>query len=392
MSTRLTSIEVADEVLQHCAAKDFAGADPFDMLNSQLFQKTPLKNYGLPRLALIQLGKRLPISFRRLLQVPELRNPKGVALFVMGLLEDFKRTKSPEKLATATSLGKWIETQKCDPAKWNHACWGYHFDWQARSFYVPKGTPNIITTYYCAQALYALGEQTGESQFIETALDSAKFMNRSLLRKALNGAYFTYIPGESSFVHNANLWGAAWTAFAGQKLGDTLLIEAGLEAANTSVAEQHENGAWIYGTDPHHGFIDSFHTGYNLEALHLINTNVTPEFEATVSKGLKYYVDTFIEADGQIKYYNNSLHPLDVHCYAQALITLLVVGGPSFLTTAQSVANSLVHNLYLPNQNRFAYQKGRMIFNKVDYTRWTQAWAFLSLALLNRMEAIDEPS
>ncbi|MDZ7902882.1 MAG: hypothetical protein U5L01_10245 [Rheinheimera sp.] len=27
--------------------------------------------------------------------------------------------------------------------------------------------------------------------------------------------FFAYIPGETAFVHNASLWGAAWVAFAG---------------------------------------------------------------------------------------------------------------------------------------------------------------------------------
>jgi hypothetical protein len=40
-----------------------------------------------------------------LLCVPKRRNPKGVALFILGLLEDFSRLRDVRLLAEATALG-----------------------------------------------------------------------------------------------------------------------------------------------------------------------------------------------------------------------------------------------------------------------------------------------
>ena len=39
--------------------------------------------------------------------------------------------------------------------------------------------------------------------------------------------------------------------------------------------------------------------------------------------------------------------------------------------------------MYLPNKNRFSYQKRKWFVNKINYMRWTQAWAYYSLSTYN---------
>jgi len=40
-------------------------------------------------------------------------------------------------------------------------------------------------------------------------------------------------------------------------------------------------------------------------------------------------------------------------------------------------------------QQRFAYQKTKWLTNTINYARWTQAWAFYALSMLdNRMRAV----
>ena len=59
---------------EYCEAENFKGWDPYDGLNSKIFQATPLKHWDVARLVWIQSFKRSPINFRKLLLVP-----KGVA-------------------------------------------------------------------------------------------------------------------------------------------------------------------------------------------------------------------------------------------------------------------------------------------------------------------------
>ena len=86
------SINIAECLLRDASDHNFAGYDPFDSLNSTLLQATPLYRNKFVRLAWLQLGKRSPINFRPLLRVPKKRNPKGVGLFISGLLQDYRRT------------------------------------------------------------------------------------------------------------------------------------------------------------------------------------------------------------------------------------------------------------------------------------------------------------
>lgn len=390
------NIESLSAALLGAARNDkFAGYDPFDGLNSKLFDLVPALRTGVPGLAWIQAFKRSPLNFRPLLGVPKKRNPKGAGLFVLGLLEDYARTRDREYLDIASGLGDWLLTQQCDESKWQHSCWGYHFDWNARAFFVPKGKPNIITTIYVAQALYQLALVTDLDKYLRPALDAANFIVKSLYTEAEDRCFFAYIPGEDAFVHNASLWGAAWVAVVAHHTGKRSYRELALKVARQSVSEQREDGSWVYGARHHHQFIDGFHTGYNLEALHLLGGAFgTDEFRAAISHGLAYYKQYFFEEDGTAKYYHDNRYPLDMHSVAQAILTLLKVGGePEDIALAEKVMQRSIETLYLPSEGRFVYQVNRRFTNKINYMRWTQAWVYYSFSFYNNYIAertVDE--
>src|SRR3982751_1675205 len=79
-----------------CRERDFAGHDPFDALNSRLFQSMPFKHSRVARLAWTQIFKRSPLSFRKIARVPAGRNAKGTALFALAALANFRRTRTKE--------------------------------------------------------------------------------------------------------------------------------------------------------------------------------------------------------------------------------------------------------------------------------------------------------
>ena len=76
----------------YCEKENFAGWDPYDGLNSKLFNATPLKHWDIARWAWIQAFKLSPINFRRLMLVPKEHNAKGVALFLLGYCLFFSTT------------------------------------------------------------------------------------------------------------------------------------------------------------------------------------------------------------------------------------------------------------------------------------------------------------
>src|SRR5215217_6710047 len=81
---------VYDQLFSWCQQRDFAGHDPFDALNSRVFQATPLANSRNARFIWTQLIKRSPIDLRGVAGVPAQRNAKGVALLALGCLKQSK--------------------------------------------------------------------------------------------------------------------------------------------------------------------------------------------------------------------------------------------------------------------------------------------------------------
>jgi hypothetical protein len=379
---------VATRLLDRAQAADYAGYDPFDGLNSRLFQATPLRKWPLARLAWLQAFKRLPVNLRAVTGVPRLRNPKGIGLFVLGLIEQWRTTGDALILAEAQRLGDWLLDAHVDRAAWGHSAWGYHFDWEARAFYVPRGTPNAITTCYVSGALRELTAASGDPRYAQAANDAALFLDRTLSREDADGLYYGYVPGDPTFVHNASLWVAARVAEAAAATDNAALAENALRATRRSVAMQEIDGSWWYGTRPHHRFIDGFHTGYNLEALARLQAALsTNEFQASIERGYDYYKRHFFEPDGAVRYYAGKRWPEETHSSCQAIITLIRVGGTRDYALARAVARYMIDQFYDARRECFIYRRTRLLRNGVDYTRWSQAWAFYALAMMARVEA-----
>jgi hypothetical protein len=191
-----SSQKISDVLLEQCRRADFSGYDPFDSLNSTVFDMFGGNRVSFARIGWLQLHKRSPVNLRAFVGVPKRRNPKGIALFILGLLERHRSRRNDDELNEAVALGDWLLSQSVDRTKWGRYAWGYHFDWAARAFYVPRGKPNAITTCYVAAALYELGSRTGLSRFTGAAADAGFFLD-SLYINTPDIQYYAYIPGET---------------------------------------------------------------------------------------------------------------------------------------------------------------------------------------------------
>ena len=392
MTTNTTVAQVVQAVQQlrlRATRDNFRGDDPFDGLNSLLFRGLPFLKNTLFGLIWTQLFKRSPINFRRIAGVPKKRNPKGVGLFIMGLILEYQRSNERALLDQAIELGDWLITQQCDPSVWQAPCWGYHFPWKARAFYVPLGKPNLITTVYVSQALFALGEVTQDPKYTQLALDSADFMVSILYHDTAEQAFFRYIPDESALVHNANLWAAAWVTKSATIRGIPEHLALAKKACQTSLNAQNDDGSWPYGNRSHHQFIDGFHTGYNLETLNIIQQYCPDDaIRAAIKKGFDYYIYHLIDSEGTAKYYHDTPYPLDTHNFAQAIVTLLILDkDESDTSLVRKVVQRGFNTLYMEPEQRFVYQKTASGTNRINYSRWTQSWAYYSLNMfLNTLD------
>ena len=298
-----------------------------------MFQATPLKNWDLARLAWIQTFKRNPINLRKLFLVPKEYNAKGIALFLTGYCNLYKywQTTSNTQFGNAEEILVKISFLsdlliQLQSKGYSGACWGYNFDWQARRLFLfPKNTPTIVSTTFCATSLIHAYEVTKEQKLLDTALSSAKFIQIDLKRtQKSKGFLFSYSPLEgNNTVYNASLLGSNYLVIviSIQKMNHIKLMPG--QVLKLVLDAQNPDGSWFYGELPVQNWIDSFHTGYNLDALFDYQKYTGDDsFKIAIERGFDFYIKNFFLENGIPKYYHNKTYPIDIHCPAQLLVTL----------------------------------------------------------------------
>lgn len=361
-----------------CEKKDFAGWDPYDGLNSTVFQSLPwIRNSRWARLAWIQFFKRSPVNFRKIAGVPEQHNAKGLALFLTGYCNLYKMHPREEYEQKIHFLANKIV--QATAGGYSGACWGYNFDWQARAFFQPKNTPTVVATSFVTDALLNAYDSLKENKWLEIASSSTEFVLKDLNRTydKNNNYSFSYSPLDHTQVYNASLLGARLLSrvftYTGQ---ESLRVEA-RKAVQFACDAQRPDGSWTYGTLPYHQWIDNFHTGFNLECIQQYQLYTTDSsFQLSVEKGLQYYLDQFFTEEGISKYYNNNIYPIDIHSPAQLVVSLYHLGGiEEHKDLVIKVLDWTTKNMQ-SSEGYFFYQKKRFGSSGICYMRWAQAWMF----------------
>ncbi len=382
----VSSFETAhDDLLSWCREHDFAGHDPFDALNSRLFQSTPFARSRNARFIWTQLVKRSPADVRALSRVPTERNPKGIALFALAQLANHRRMKTVTSEAEARSLLSDLLSMQLEG--YSGAAWGYNFDWQSRNFFAPRGTPTIVPTAFAARALVEAARVFGVEEYLSTARSVCNFIAKDLPVTNISSDQisFSYSPQSDTRIFNASLLAGEVLAEVGALTSESDLLELAEKSARYVVKQQRDDGSWTYGTEPSQGWIDNFHTAYVLYSLSRIikSCKLDSEFQQALERGYDYWKKSFFLADGWPKYYHDDPYPADAHASASAIVTFLELGqlDTNSLNLAEDVARWAIDNLH-DERGFFYYQKRRFYTVKKPYMRWSQAWMVDALARL----------
>ena len=387
---------------EYCEAESFKGWDPYDGLNSRMFQLLPFfKRSALCRLIVIQGFKRNPINLRRIALVPKQYNAKGIGLFLQGYCNLYRLVAIKPELSSVLGTKDKIVKQIRQLAEllielrsrgnYHGACWGYNFDWQARRLFLfPKGTPTVVATNFCATALMEAYEITGEQRYLDIALSAAEFVVHDLHRTEYKGGFlFSYSPlSGNDTVFNASLLGSRLLSYCYRYTGNKMYRDLARQSVEACCSGQHDNGAWVYGMLPVQNWVDSFHTGYNLDALIAYKENTgDSSFDKYIDAGFSYYISNFFDTDGMPKYYDNSTFPIDIHCPGQLFVTLSRLHKMAdYKDLADKVLYWTIKNMQNSKKGYFYYQLKPGISSKISYMRWSNAFMFCSLSyyLLNR--------
>lgn len=397
-------MDVQNQLLRlknYCESEDFSGWDPYDGLNSKVFKAIPfVGKSAIARLVWIQLFKRNPINFRRIMLVPKQRNAKGVGLFLRGYCALWRTVDRDESLAEVYGDRQSIESRIKDLADWlvdnasqgfSGAAWGYNFPWQCRrEFLFPAYEPTVVATYFCAGALFDAYEIIKDERYRDVALSSAEFVKHDLRRTPYSGGViisYSKMPGNDT-IYNASLLGSALLARCYYYSGDNDSLELARQSVKACCAAQCVDGSWTYGVKSVTGWIDSFHTGYNLMALkEYMQYSGDSEPKSALEKGWEYYKTNFFMEEGSPKYYNNRQYPIDIHCVGQLFVTLSCLGkNDEEAELAEKVMNWASANMW-NDKGYYYYQMKHGLSSRISYMRWSNAFMFAALAIAAESEA-----
>ena len=236
-----------NELLNWCRARQFAGLDPFDALNSRLFQALPLKRSRSARLLWTQFLKRSPLNLRSVALVPAQKNAKGIALFALASIANYRRL--PTSAGEKEARGLLDNLSQLQVTGYSGSAWGYNFDWQSRNFFAPRGTPMIVPTAFAARAMVEAYEAFGDEKYLETAHSVCRFVVNDLKRTvdSEDELCFSYSPLDETRIFNASLLAAETLARVGALTGNREYDALAIRAARYVVRQQREDGSWAYG-------------------------------------------------------------------------------------------------------------------------------------------------
>jgi hypothetical protein len=355
-------------------AREWAGSDPYDALNARRLSR-PMRASVLGRRVATQVVKRSPVNLRPLLGVPPGRSAAAIGHVLSAYSMD---VPLDERRARASQCVSWLSDMRLP--NYEQACWGYHFDVQTSVLRYPRTEPNTIATAFAGMALVDAYEAFGDEQALSLARGAASFFLEHVPQtEGDGGAYFGYLVGDRTPIHNASMLVCALLARVHAVAPDPSITPAVERGVAYCQAHQRDDGSWPYGERDDLGWVDGFHTGYVLDSLvACAKAGVGDVDDAAIERGLAYYRRELFESDGTPKYYPDETYPIDSQCVAQGIQTFALAGD---VTHACKVFDWSQEHMRR-SDGAYVFQRRRRWANRTPHVRWTQAPMLTALAHL----------
>lgn len=401
-----------ETVLRRAESNGWAGADPYDGLLS-LVGKCVIPFGPAPRVAVIQATLR-SARFRNLARPTGSINPKGLGLFLGAVL----RGRDSLGLDRAASLGNELLEllEKLAVREGTQRSWGYPFPWQSRFLWAPAGTPNAVATatigwHLLDWAQHARAPLGRTALARELGTGAALFLSEKLTHSPVGtrASAVSYTTGDRSCIINVSMLTARLLARVARDApaGDrTAVSPAQADRMRGQISRllrfaleaQREDGTWPYSLESRGGWVDSFHTGFVLEALHDLREAGWTIPDEALQRGIAAY-EGFFDRDGGGRLMLQPDSPFDAHSAAQGIVTYAALAAASGVpepdrlkarACARRIARWSLDRLWLSDRGYFAYRIERGRRNEQEYTRWVQAWMALGMSVASQLERVHE--
>ncbi len=385
---------ILDQVYSWSKSQGLKGHNKHDGLNSPILRAT--LGWGKwPRMIAIQGVMRFPINLRPWLLTPKVYNPKGLALFTMGLLDRYRLHKDEQYLKEAEEILALLSRIN-SPGDWSGTCWGYHYPWRDPGFYAPTNTPNAVVSCFVCEAFLDAYRLTGKQRYLDTVASTIEFFLKDLskLKDEPDELCLGYMPLPMTMrVMDVSILIGTVIAQHAALSKNTQHSQTAERLVRYVVNQQTDYHAWWY-TDPasdSHITHDNYHTGFILDALQrYMDATENYQWQMHYEQGLKYYAENLFNSDGSPRWMNDKDYPHDIHGAAQGVLTFSdhIADYP---TLADKITRWSTSNMYNA-VGRFYYQKTKHFTKRFTLLRWCNGWMFRALSHYQLSLSADRPS
>ncbi len=360
----------------------YKGYDPYDVLTGFV----PFRKMGKwPPIIAIQVAKRLPFNFRKLLGVPKMWNPKALGLFLSGY--SLLPKSETNRMKCLWLFEKLLELRTPDMPG---LCWGYPFPWASPEKYLPAWSPTSVVSGFVAQGLDAYYRTYGDPRALAALEQVCLFLSEALAHTEKNDFYaISYSTVKPDFCYNASLLAAQTYALTCAHTGQQTYATIARKALHTVLSRQKSDGSWNYSEDLITGKqrvqID-FHQGFVLDSILSISQSLGefPErVERALQEGFEFYRECQFDASGRAKWRLPTEYPADIHHQAQGILTAIRYhnynGSPRADTMAKLILLYSIDH-FQSSRGGFFYRRHRYFIDRTVYMRWGNAWMFLAMA------------
>lgn len=366
-------------------ASEWVGYDPYDLKAHPIYRRLQKKRLtAIPTKVAVNL---FPLALRRLFKVKPEPHAKAMALFADAYLTLFDLTGNETYRTLAKGRLAWLDQHA--ESGFSGLAWGLPFDYQGRHWW-PVGTPSVVVTAIAARAFLHAYKSLSDPAYLKAAVSICHFLAADIPRYEPDAERlcFSKLPAIQLHIHNANLMVAATLAMVGQAAGIDEWNLLARRAANYTLAEQRQDGAWYYWGPPDKllYWIDHYHTGFVLRALDdLLRVTGWSDLSEPLKRGYVFYTRCLFDKGYIPRLTEAHRYPIDIHSCAEAILCLTQLGEryDDALARAQRVAEWTIANMRHPT-GYFYYRRYRWLTIKIPYMRWGQAWMMIALARLQR--------
>jgi hypothetical protein len=363
---------------------DYRGYDTFDGLNARFVRPFTFNSKFLN--TVLQQGvRRFPLNLRPLLGVRKDSSTKGMGFLARGFMRLHSATGESQWARNAEFCLDWLIDHQ-SPG-YSGACWGNHFDYQSRSFYLAKGVPTIVWTSLIGHAFLDGYQHFKKNRYLEVAVSACEHVIKDLEKYPDGeGTCISYIPNGKSLVHNANTLGGSLLARTYSFTQNEEYRSLAQRAIQYTAQYQRADASWYYGEKTNLHWVDNFHTAYVLDCFkYYADATQDDRFEQNMSRGYEYWKKTFFLSDGTARYYDYKTLPIDIQCCSQAIDTLVFFRDrdPESVALALKIADWTIQHMQ-DRSGYFYYRRySPWIVNKTPTLHWGQATMLCSLAGLH---------